>query len=482
MKSLKKPHSGERVKGWIRGHSPMSRPDAVQVNVKLVADGSEWVYPKELLGIDARRQVLIVTSDGARPAALKNCLLLAGARLICHEGFVFAVQDARKEVVWEVKCSSAEVASCWVQRLEEVWAAPPVPWTNHCATLRGLPSLTPTIDLCYWMAQCRESLQSRRLIDLAMPGSHDSATYGLDMQKEFIPCYKGLPKGLQKFVKRDAVDWSRAQRGCLADQLQAGCRYFDLRIAVDPATGQFWTCHGLFSNPFPDVLKEIADFLQTYRNEVVILDFQELHESGCCFEETHSVTHTTALAFTRLLTDVLGPLLVPFGPRLDLTLGDLWATPHRVIAVHNHPTKSALPAHIWPRDDALRSHWKDKADMDGLFIALGEEVERQRPQGKFWVLQAVLTPTPGSTIKARIPGTKEPTSLLDCANLCRPQLLYLLISDWADKGLGVVMTDMCEDPVLNEVIVRLNFPQRSFPVSPPTSLTVTRRSLSGASS
>lgn len=42
------------------------------------------------------------------------------------------------------------------------------------------------------------------------------------------------------------------------------------------------------------------------------------------------------------------------------------------------------------RDDALRSHWKDKADMDGLFIALGEVCECHGEMG---------CPTPTDTIK-----------------------------------------------------------------------------------
>jgi len=427
---------------FIRDRSASPARLFVTVNTRVLRSEERATFRNESLVLE--NGALYIPDQGQRPSPLKAVFLVVGASFVSRTDTSFCLQDARQTVQWEVQFPTAELAEAWGTLLEGEMNAP-----RPSALAAG------SLDLANWMGQLRHVLGPRSVCDIAMPGCHDAATYGMDVSKAFIPCYKGLPRAMQKYVKRDAVDWSRAQRDTLRHQLAAGNRYFDLRIAVE-GDGSLWTCHGLFSNPLAEVLEDAAAFLREHPAEVILLDVQELHEQGYCADESHSASPSSCAALVSLVERVLGPLAVPFGARPTVTLDELLATPHRVLICHNHSNPSAFPDPIWFRTHTLRSDWKDKSIVDELFVALNEEVEHNRPQGRFWVLQAVLTPTPMQTIKAHIPRGKEPSSLVDCANLLRPQLLHYLSTFWRDKGLGIVMMDVSEDRALNEIIVQLN--------------------------
>jgi hypothetical protein len=103
-----------------------------------------------------------------------------------------------------------------------------------------------------WMSFIRDDV---RLIDLAIPGSHDSATYSM----------RGV---MRPFVQ--------TQNYNLLAQLVCGIRYLDLR--VKRARGRPVIVHNFVTGHATETLlrTQVAPFVRRFPMEVVILDFQEL--------------------------------------------------------------------------------------------------------------------------------------------------------------------------------------------------------------
>ena len=98
-----------------------------------------------------------------------------------------------------------------------------------------------------------------RFLDVATPGSHDSGTNGLG-------------------------DLYRTQNSGYYDQLSAGVRYFDVRVAefqgtvrsVHANSGAPLTSSNANGVPFQDILNDINRFIEENPSEVIILDFQHI--------------------------------------------------------------------------------------------------------------------------------------------------------------------------------------------------------------
>lgn len=111
---------------------------------------------------------------------------------------------------------------------------------------------TDKLQLNSWMSLIDGSAH---LTDIAMPGSHDAGTY-------------------ECFV------WDKTQHLSIAEQLESGTRYFDLRVdnSLFNDFGNYENLrmyHGLTSpTTFYSVLLEIRDFVECHPTEFLILDFQ----------------------------------------------------------------------------------------------------------------------------------------------------------------------------------------------------------------
>eukprot|EP00061_Rhincodon_typus_P005810 g25776.t1 len=79
----------------------------------------------------------------------------------------------------------------------------------------------------------------------------------------------------KKMMKR----WSVTQSLTFREQLEAGIRYFDLRVSTKPGDSQeLYFIHGLFGSKVHDGLIEIDNFLTAHPKEVVFLDFNHYYE------------------------------------------------------------------------------------------------------------------------------------------------------------------------------------------------------------
>ncbi|KRT82433.1 hypothetical protein AMK59_4592, partial [Oryctes borbonicus] len=165
-----------------------------------------------------------------------------------------------------------------------------------------------------WMTDLPKQLKAVPLIHLAIPGSHDSFTSTIKSTSKISPDAGSLLENLKWLgpllgyvVKR----WVRTQEYDVAKQLQAGIRYFDLRISTKEGTEQLFFVHGQYSVDVVSVLNDIENFLDSHSQEVVVLDCQH-------FYEFTSRDHDRLM---QLLKATFSVKLLPYSPTMDhLTL------------------------------------------------------------------------------------------------------------------------------------------------------------------
>jgi hypothetical protein len=196
--------------------------------------------------------------------------------------------------------------------LAEVFAAftlsPPRAGAGTRRALHAAAAYTPPADFnAYWMTYLwnrgspassgptRTPLARRAIRDVFLPGTHDSISNNLDKSH---PLAAGCPAG----VVRDALQagnaevaaavaaWSRAQTRTARDQILAGARYLDLRVAYGAGakgTG-FYFHHCLMSKAAAgEVLENIAtlvaQFAKAGKKEVVVLHFYHFDADGAAW-------------------------------------------------------------------------------------------------------------------------------------------------------------------------------------------------------
>lgn len=134
-------------------------------------------------------------------------------------------------------------------------------------------------DGANWMRDLAPRIGDRTLSDLIIPGTHDAGTFSFTpsdlristVQKDTETAqFDGLPL---EFVLGTQV----TQTQSWTQQLDAGIRYFDFRVACEP-DGLF-IVHTFLGEPVADALAEIADWTRAHPREVLLLDVQKNY--GC---------------------------------------------------------------------------------------------------------------------------------------------------------------------------------------------------------
>ena len=101
--------------------------------------------------------------------------------------------------------------------------------------------------------------QDKKIWDLLVPGTHNSAAY---MSKNYIP-----------LVKKYMI----CQTLSILNQLRIGVRYFDFRVVgYKPGEGddtiQWWCGHTFLAVPLSKVVSELMLFIEEYPTEVIFFE------------------------------------------------------------------------------------------------------------------------------------------------------------------------------------------------------------------
>ncbi|KAI8439271.1 hypothetical protein MSG28_013108 [Choristoneura fumiferana] len=230
-----------------------------------------------------------------------------------------------------------------------------------------------------WMKDLPEQLKDIPFIYLAIPGSHDSMTYGINRSSGLAPDAEPIMHRLYPLFRGTILRWTITQALDTMQQLHIGIRYFDLRLTTKTNSDQFFFTHGLYAGEISTALEQVKQFVDTHPGEVVILDCQH-------FYNFTPVDHQRLM---RYLLNLFGAKLVP--RQLDLrsvTLNSLNRLRQQIIVVYRNQSVYAT-SEFW-QPQTMPSPWPQQDRTEGLVRYL-ENIKRNPGSG--FVHQAVLTPT-----------------------------------------------------------------------------------------
>ncbi|XP_017095666.2 PI-PLC X domain-containing protein 2 isoform X1 [Drosophila bipectinata] len=232
----------------------------------------------------------------------------------------------------------------------------------------------------HWMRDLAPELRDLSIINLAIPGSHNSMTYGISGKSKIAPDAEPAIRRWHRFFPCIVRRWCKTQACGVLEQLQAGVRYFDLRIAQED--GKFYYCHGVFAMEVFEPLLELRQFLETHPEEVVILDLQHFYALTVAH---HQQLHKELIQF-------FGQLLYSTvdGPLNDCSLNRCLQLRRQVVIIYRR-CPIPLPLRFWP-SFAWPTPWPNKASVKKLQSFLEDSLlSRQPHQG--YVSQCLITPT-----------------------------------------------------------------------------------------
>ncbi|XP_053610444.1 PI-PLC X domain-containing protein 3 isoform X2 [Plodia interpunctella] len=252
-------------------------------------------------------------------------------------------------------------------------------FTKLVAFIMGEES-TAQVNLEYWMRDLPPQLKEVPLIYLAIPGIHDSMTYGITHDSGLAPDAEPILYRLYPLFRGTILRWTKTQALNVQQQLQIGIRYLDLRLATKNGTDSFFFTHGLYAEEITKPLEQVKDFLDTHPEEVVIVDCQHFYG--------FDIADHRRLMF--MLLRMFANRLVPRQVDLrEITLSSLHRLRQQIVIVYRHASGYSM-AEFWP-PEMLPSPWPQQHEAAGLARYLQH---LKRHPGMGFVHQAVLTPTP----------------------------------------------------------------------------------------
>ncbi|XP_048350258.1 PI-PLC X domain-containing protein 1 [Sphaerodactylus townsendi] len=230
-------------------------------------------------------------------------------------------------------------------------------------------------ELAYWMSHLPECLWTIPLSNLSLPGSHDAVTYSFDKTSTVSvnesKLLELMDKHMHCIIHPIILRWCITQELTVLEQLDAGIRYFDFRIAHKPDDPSMTLhfVHMLYTTAVvEDVLWDILLWLKTHPCEVIILAFRNFDGLN---EDHHG--HLVA-CIKKIFSSKLCPRNVV--PTLQL----MWANGYQVIVSYEDIVQVAEHSELWPK---IPYWWGNKTTARKLVQYLELRKSGGRPGGLF---------------------------------------------------------------------------------------------------
>jgi len=232
----------------------------------------------------------------------------------------------------------------------------------------------------------RDKLYNYSLVDITLPGTHDSGSYELvdaigpgestvvdDLIR--VANKAGLP--IFPFVR----GWGQSQNTTVYQQLLGGIRYIDLRVCV--YNSGWFTLHFLLGNQIQLILNDIRQFLDRHPGEVIVVELGDFAGS--------STTERDFLG--KMINDTLGRYLFPASPTGDLrqiTIGQMVERNQRILMT----SPFRLGPYLWNGTQFLCGGYADKSVLGEMVAWNYQEISRYGGTGSLFEVSWTLTPQP----------------------------------------------------------------------------------------
>lgn len=257
------------------------------------------------------------------------------------------------------------------------------------------------------------------LYEITLPGTHDSGAYTLynsylrgfvsNWVEDAMELAQLLHIDVYHIVKMWALSQASSPMGSVAGQLRAGARYIDLRCSWN---GTDWVTFHFEQGMLCSVLmRDISDFLETFRGEIVYVEFGS--ESSPSKKEPDE-------SIMKLLYDDIRDTLLPYHIPVNSDLRSLTvaqlvkantrcliASPHRPAEYENQ---------IFISDDIIHNSYADTDVLKDMIAYNEERVTEFRgwknsKNKQLFKISWTLTPGPRAITESIVPG--KPRSLYE---------------------------------------------------------------------
>jgi hypothetical protein len=205
--------------------------------------------------------------------------------------------------------------------------------------------------LANWMGNMGPVIANQTVLDLSLPGSHDTMTY--DLSTAMSDGYEGLPSivttilhALTPLVAGEFIrDQGRTQAMNITEQLEGGVRFIDFRIMLTSApaleveaeaeAGKDWYClHGCQTNhPAKEYLLQVRKWLDDHPKEVVVFWLSRHGDTGLVGTKQYPATTVAQRrAFWSLIEQIFEGKLVDssHGTLNEVTMAEHWSVGSQV--------------------------------------------------------------------------------------------------------------------------------------------------------
>ncbi|XP_076287640.1 PI-PLC X domain-containing protein 1 [Lasioglossum baleicum] len=217
--------------------------------------------------------------------------------------------------------------------------------TARLTTTSGLKEIDCLKTQPTWMKERQSILGARRISQIFLPGTHDSACY--------------VENGRGNFITNSAI----TQDIDILGQLIHGVRYLDVRVGHYPLSDDiWWTNHGPLyrSVPLRTVLDQVKQFLNN-TEEIVIMDIREFPIG---FNDM--ATHRRLVSY---LEDELQKYFLTNRYGWSATLNDIWSSGKRLIIGYENTQIVQEHASMWP---CVRHQWGNVRTIGNLYRHLND--------------------------------------------------------------------------------------------------------------
>ncbi|XP_016337332.1 PI-PLC X domain-containing protein 1-like isoform X2 [Sinocyclocheilus anshuiensis] len=221
-----------------------------------------------------------------------------------------------------------------------------------------------------WMSCLPEKLWDVPLTHLSIPGSHDAMSC-LDITSPLLrsesDTFRLLDGVFCCFTRPAIYRWATTQVQTIVEQLTAGIRYFDLRIAHKQydSSNELYFTHVIYTHAtVVETLQTVASWLESHPKEIIILACS--HFEGLDYKRHEEFIYS--------LKKIFGSKLCPCNEVL-LTLRSLWTSGYQVVLSYEDQSTSRHKE-LWP---AIPYLWANKPNAEELIHYLECQKQLGRP-------------------------------------------------------------------------------------------------------
>ncbi|EFC48287.1 predicted protein [Naegleria gruberi] len=303
-----------------------------------------------------------------------------------------------------------------------------------------------------WMQDLLSKIGNTPITKLKIPATHDSATYNVSTSQDYSsdtlsdPSMLLIPQLVQIFqayglntqrVKQFVAPWFKNQECSIYQQLNHGIRHLDLRVCKQStgttAETKYVACHGIVSVTIANVLRQVKQFLNENKKEIVTLDFNHLY--GFSTQNDH-------LEFVNMSRTILGSdlLINPSQFTTNSTLNQIFTTSQRVFFYYVHTAtviNYGSQFNLFP-SWKIDTRWANKQDMTSLKTEILVELNSRTDFRYGFVSQIVMTPDLNMMVNGLF---ESPKSVKELATMNYGVIPTWISNDLPDSKMNVVNAD-----------------------------------------